>query len=367
MKRTGILFLISYFTIMVFSTNYRFVLGTYTQNTGSDGIYFVDVNISESLFNITPITTKNVENPSYLSLSADKKYLYSVNELGTDSYVSAFAFDGENKTLHFLNKVKSVGADPCFISVTNKHVVTANYSGGNVSVFERLKDGRITDSIQNIQHSGSSINKKRQNEPHVHQTIFDPAGKYLFVNDLGTDCVISYKYQPNDKKGKIFVELDTLSVKKGSGPRHIAFSKNGKFGYLIQELDGSLTTFGIKNGKMNLINETTVVHKPEIISGAADIHLSPDGKFLYATNRGTANDISIFKINANGVPEFKRQVPVMGNGPRNFAITKDGNYLMACNQKSNEIVMFKRDMNSGDLVDSGIRISVNAPVCLIEL
>lgn len=215
-----------------------------------------------------------------------------------------------------------------------------------------------------IQHVGSSIDTNRQTSPHVHQTIFSPDGKYLVVNDLGTDKVTIYRY---DKTGTIntLIPHDSLSVKPGSGPRHVTFSKDGKRVYLLQEIDGTLTVMAMKNGKLRILQETSVVRKANIESGAADIHLSPDGKFLYATNRGTANDISCFAVKKDGTLIYKSQVSTEGIGPRNFAISPDGKYVFVANQRTDNIVIYKRDANTGMLTKTGQQINVGSPVCLI--
>ncbi|MBX9806852.1 MAG: lactonase family protein, partial [Flavobacteriaceae bacterium] len=157
-----------------------------------------------------------------------------------------------------------------------------------------------------------------------------------------------------------------MDVKSGSGPRHLTFSKDGKFVYVLQELDGTITSFSYTDGILKKASETTVVapdFKGDI--GAADIHISPDGKFLYATNRGTANDISAFKILKNGKLEFVQRTSTLGKGPRNFAIDPTGNFLLVGHQYTNDIVIFKRDKTTGILTNTGKKIELCSPVCLV--
>lgn len=343
---------------------YNFIVGTYTNQTSSKGIYTIHCDFAEGKI-YTQVAADNVSDPSYLALSADGKFVYSISERGDKSSISAFTFDKKKGTLNFLNRVAGKGADPCYVAVSNHHVITANYSGGNVSVFVRKPDGSLSEAVQSVQHVGKSVNVQRQTKPYVHQGIFSPDKKFLLVNDLGTDFVTSYQYDGNSKN-TVLTEIDKLKVKAGSGPRHSVFSTNGKYLYVIHELDGTLSTIKFNKGKLTLLDETSVARKENIQSGAADIHISPDGKFIYATNRGTANDITCFRTQKNGKLNFVQQMSVLGNGPRNFAITKDGKYVLVANQKSNQIVVFKRNITTGELTDTDLKIELQAPVCLVE-
>ncbi len=344
-------------------SNYRLLVGTYTNPGKSEGIYLYDMDMEHGIITQKSVA-KGVQNPSYLALTSDKRHIYSVNQNPTASTISAFNFDARRGVLTLLNKVDARGEGPCYISATDQHVITANYTSGSVSVFGRKADGSLTEALQVIQHIGSSIDPARQTSPHAHQAIFSPDGRYLAVNDLGKDKVMIYQY---DKTGttNTLTPYDSISVKKGSGPRHVTFSKDGKRVYLIQELDGTLTVMEMKNGKLRILQETTVVKKANIETGAADIHLSPDGRFLYATNRGTANDISCFEVKKDGTLTYKNQVSTGGNGPRNFAISPDGKYVLVANQRTDNIVIFKRNTQTGGLTDTGKQIIVGAPVCLI--
>ncbi|MFT3751356.1 MAG: beta-propeller fold lactonase family protein [Paludibacter sp.] len=185
---------------MVFSayaqkTGYRLLIGTYTNTGKSQGIYTYSVDMKTGNFNCQSVTT-GISNPSYLAVAPDKKYVYSVNESPEGSAVNAFTFDKKTGKLGLINSALTQSGGPCYISVNSKHVFTANYGGGSISVFGRKKDGSLTDILQLVKHSGKSINTERQTEPHVHQIILSPDKKYLVVNDLGTDNVIVYKYNP---------------------------------------------------------------------------------------------------------------------------------------------------------------------------
>ena len=344
-------------------SNYRLLIGTYTSPDKSQGIYSYDVNMKTGEFTQRSVTP-GVSNPSFLALTPDRKFVYSVSESPAGSSANAFTYDEKTARLTLLNASLTKSDGPCFISVTDKHVFTANYGGGSISVFGRKADGSLTGALQVIQHTGKSVNAERQGEPHVHQAIVSPDQKYVVVNDLGTDKVTVYKYNSNTAT-EILIPFDTLTVKLGSGPRHAAFSKDGTKLYLVQEIDGTVSVLGMGKGKLNLLQETTVDYKPGIVNRAADIHLSPDEKFLYVTNRGTANDITCFAVGKDGKLSFKQQVSTGGDGPRNFAITPDGQYVFVAHQSTDNIVIFKRDMKTGLLTNTGLQMKVGAPVCLL--
>lgn len=342
---------------------YKMLVGTYTQNTESRGIYTCELDADAGTFRLLSVADQLI-NPSYLALSPDGKLVYCVNETGNESAVSSFAFNHENGTLKKINSVASVGADPCYITVTDRHVITADYSGGSVSVFGRNADGSLTEALQTVQHVGKSI-APNQEKPHVHQTKFTPDGRFLIVTDLGTDEVLTYRYDA-DEQEKILSPVAGIKVKPGSGPRHVDFSKNGKFIYLLQENDGTVTTLSLdKNGKLNVLYETTVDINKNTKNSAADIHVSLDGKFVYATNRGTANDITCFSVANGGQLKYVQQIETGGDGPRNFTITPDGKYLFVANQRTNNIVVFEQDKKTGKLIKTDMELALPAPVCVV--
>ena len=360
---SAILFSILLMPVFAQNSTYRLLIGTYTTPDKSQGIYSYNINLKTGAFTEQSVAT-GIINPSFLALTPDKKYVYSVSENGDASSANAFQFDDKTGKLTFLNTYLTNGADPCYIATTPNHVFTANYSGGSVSVFGRKADGSLTDALQIIQHVGKSVNAERQGEPHVHQIIVSPDKKYTLVNDLGTDKVTVYAYNPLAKTD-ILTSVDTLNVKPGSGPRHSVFTKDGKRLYLVHEIDGTVSVLGMKNGKLKLLQETTLDRKAGIVNGAADIHLSPDEKYLYATNRGSADDITCFAVAADGKLRFKQQIPTGGKMPRNFAITPDGQYLFVGHQSTDNIVIFKRNIQTGLLSNTGKQIKVGSPVCLL--
>ena len=339
------------------------LIGTYTNSCDSKGIYVYDFDTNTGDF-VFKNATEKVSNPSYLTLSKDQKIVYSVNENGAESTVSSFQFDVTSGKLMNLNQQKAQGADPCYIINDDLNVIVANYSGGNIAVFGKKANGSLSAIKQVVQHKGKGIHP-RQESPHVHMVYFSPDKKYVLSTDLGTDTVSLYEYHPNSATSVLKLK-STTSLQAGSGPRHLTFSKDGKKVYVLQELNGALSVFGFANGKLNTIQETTILAKD--FKGnftGADIHISPDGKFLYASNRGEANTISIFKILKNGQLQPQSVVPSLGKGPRNFAIDPTGRFLLVAHQYSNDVVVFKRDVVSGVISDSGKRLELCSPVCLV--
>ncbi|RZK57545.1 MAG: lactonase family protein [Pedobacter sp.] len=341
---------------------YNLIIGTYTNKGNSEGIYVYDYNTFTAETTLKS-TTKTV-NPSYLTVSKDKKFVYSVNEDGKNSTLSAFRFNAQTGAMSLLNKKSSEGADPCFIIVDDHNVIIANYSGGSIAVFGRNADGSLTDIKQHLQHKGKSIDPKRQTSAHVHQVLFTPDKKHLISNDLGEDQTYIYEYDA--ASATPLTTPKAFKTNAGSGPRHLAFTPNGKFAYLAHEFTGAITAFSYAKGDLHKLQEIGTIAKDfkGKIDGA-DIHVSPDGKFLYETNRGDANAISLFAIATDGTSTFIKTVNTLGKGPRNFSIDPTGNFLLVAHQNSNEVVIFKRNKTTGKLTDSGKRINVGAPVCLV--
>ncbi|MCI4442703.1 MAG: lactonase family protein [Lentimicrobium sp.] len=366
MKKTVTIFLsvFALATIQAQENKFNLVVGTYTKPCDSKGIYVYEFDSNTGDFKLKN-NTESIINPSYLTVSSDNKFVYSVNENGQKSTISAFGFNSKTGKLDFINSQNAKGADPCYIINDDKNVIVANYSSGTISVLGRNSDGSIGEVKQVVQHTGKSINANRQDAPHAHMVYFSPDKKYVLANDLGTDKVYVYQNNPNSVT-EVLQLKSSIDVKPGSGPRHLIFSKDGKFVYLLQEIDGTITSFNYANGMLKKVSETTIVaadFKGDI--GAADIHISPDGKFLYATNRGTANDISAFKILKNGKLEFVQRTSTLGKGPRNFNIDPTGNFLLVGHQYTNDIVIFKRDKKTGSLTATGKKIELCSPVCLI--
>ena len=347
------------------TVNEQFLLiGTYTKNADQGINVYAFNNLTGTLRFVS--ITKDVENPSYLVISPDKKYVYAANE-GGSGYVSAFAWDTTSGQLTFLNKQPSGGESPCYVNTDQdgKYVIVGNYSGGSLSVLPVKEDGKIEAPVQTIEHTGAGI-KKEQEKPHVHCVVFSPDHQYLYVSDLGIDQIAIYTYKQGDVQPLIPANPGFAPLPQGSGPRHLVFHPNGKWVYLIHELDGKITAFNYKNGALIPFQQISTL--PDQFKGkasAADIHTSPDGKFLYASNRGTLNNIVIYSIDPKkGSLVKKGEQPSGGKTPRNFMIDPSGNFLLAANQNSDNVVVFKRNKITGLLKPIKQEISIPSPVCL---
>ncbi|MFC5683986.1 lactonase family protein [Flavobacterium sp. MAHUQ-51] len=365
MKRSILIVLVVLFCfgLQAQQNKFNLLIGTYTKGCDSKGIYVYDFNAETGGFQLRS-STESIVNPSFITLSQKNDFVYSVNEDGANSTASAFKYDAKNGKLVFINKQNIQSPGPCYIINDDAFVITANYTGGSVAVFGKNKNGSLTELKQLVQHSGKGINPSRQEKSHLHSVQFTPDHQFVLATDLGTDKMYVYQYNP--KAAKPLQLKDSIIVKAGSGPRHFAFSKDAKKLYLLQELDGTVSVFNYGKGKLKLVQETTVV--ADGFKGtftAADIHISPDGKFLYATNRKEANTITCFKILKNGQLELASRISTMGDGPRNFAIDPTGNFLLVGHQYTNNVVIFKRDKTTGALTDTGKRIEMCSPVCLV--
>ncbi len=350
--------------IQLQAQNYNLLIGTYTNNGKSEGIYIYNFNTQSG--DISPKNlVKNIANPSFLAVSPDNKFVYAVNESGSTSTVTSFGYNAVSGELTPLNKKEAKGNDPCYVMADEANVIIANYSSGNIIVYGRAADGSLTDPKQIIQHTGKSIEPSRQVSAHAHMVQLTPDKKYLICTDLGEDLIYVYNYKPTEKSNVISLST-IIKTNPGTGPRHITFSPNGKFAYLIHEFNGSITAFAYNNGHFQKIQE--IATTPPDFKGridAADIHVSPDGKFLYESNRGDANSINVYSIYPTGRLQFVSRVSALGKSPRNFAIDPSGKFLFAANQGSDEVVVFDRDKTTGALTDTSKRIRIGSPVCLV--
>ena len=343
-------------------------IGTYT-GTGSKGIYVYNFDVATG--KASPVSVaENVENPSYLAVSSNGKYVYAVNETGGKraGLVSAFSFDKKTGKLGLLNSQPSGGDAPCYIAVNrkNNYVLCANYSGGNLAAFPVKADGSLEPYSQLIQHEGKGVNTARQEKAHVHSTIFAPKEDYLFSADLGLDKLFIYKFDASAKQPLSPGSQPYAETKPGSGPRHIDFHPGKPYVYLIQELTGFVVAYKYNAGKLEEIQE--IAAHPEDYKGtigSADIHVSPDGKFLYASNRAAENTLAIFAIDqSTGKLTSKGFTSTLGKAPRNFVIDPSGKYILVANQDTDNIVIFKRDQTTGQLEKHGEEIKIPRPVCL---
>jgi 6-phosphogluconolactonase (cycloisomerase 2 family) len=284
--------------------------------------------------------------------------------------ISAFAFNNKTGTLTFINKQSSGGENPVYISVhkSGRWVVNANYTGGSLAVLHINKDGSLQPAQQTIQHTGSSVNKERQSAPHVHSAVFSPEQDYLFAPDLGMDKIMVYRFDAAKEKPLTPAQQPFVAARPGSGPRHFTFHPNGKWAYLVEELSGTVVGYRYDHKKGALDSFQRIAAHPAEATGpfsGADIHVSPDGRFLYVSNRAKENNMAIFSINATtGKMKLAGYQSTLGEVPRNFIIEPSGKFLLVANQESGSVVMFKRDFKTGLLQPAGEQINVPQPVCL---
>jgi 6-phosphogluconolactonase len=358
---------------------YDLLIGTYTGSGKSEGIYVYrfDSGTGET----TRLASAKTVNPSYLVVSADRQHVYAVNELPGDNGpatqrggISAFRFDPPSGKLTFVNEVSSDGNDPAYLALSpdGRYLVTANYSvasnpGGSFAVFPiGAADGdRVGKSVLTVHHDGSGPVKGRQDNSHVHSTVFSPDGRYMFAQDLGVDKVYAYRYTTDGTRGLFSpTESGYVPIKPGSGPRHLIFDAAGKHAYLTTEMNASVTVFDYADGRLTpvqMLPMTAPGFKGKIGGGA--IHLSPDGRFLYATNRGDANEIVSFAVDgANGHLKLIGRRSTLGKTPREFAIDPTGRWLIVGNQDSDSVFFFRRDPSTGELASDPKKLEIGSPV-----
>lgn len=344
-------------------------IGTYTDGKQDTGIYVYELNsFSGSLKRLA--TGENLVNPSFLSISPNGKYLYACTEskLPQHGNVSAFKIDSVSGNLTFINKQSCGGENPVYLTIdkSNKNIVDGNYTEGNVTVFKTNPDGSVNPYSQIIQFSDSSINKARQEKAHIHSTVFSPSNDFIFFPDLGADKIRVFKFDTSSTQPLSNTDNNTIKTHLGSGPRHFIFHPNGKYAYCIEELSGTVAVYNYSNGKLDTLQRVFSYSKTQENYGSSDIHISPDGLFLYASNRWeNENTISIFSIEkSNGKLKLVGHQSTFGDHPRMFAIDPSGKFLLVANLITNNIVVFKRNLITGLLAKTGYEISIPRPSCL---
>lgn len=315
-----------------------------------------------------------VENPFFLALSPDSRFLYSIHEPGTfggsdDGQVSAFALDRSSGKSTLVNRQSSKGLESCYLDVdaTGKVLVVANYTGGSVASLPIGDDGSLGEAASFVQHEGSSVDPSRQQEPHAHCIVIDPTNRYAMAADLGLDKVLVYRLDAASARLTPSIQPFARTL-PGAGPRHFTFHPNGKYAYGINELHNSVTVFRFDGEWGWLIELQTIATLPDTFEGishCADLKISPDGRFLYGTNRGH-DSIAVFSIaQEHGLLTRIAIVPSLGGGPQNLAITPDGSLLIVANMAGNNVVTFHLDGQTGKLTATGARVDMTAPSCVM--
>ena len=342
-------------------------IGSYTGGKPGQGIFIYEFNPKTGALKKLS-NGENIINPSFLTISPNGQFLYACTEtkLLTNGNVSAFKIDSVSGKITFINKQSANGKNPVYLTVhkNSKYLVNGNYTEGNVSVYKVDVNGSIDTSLQTIQFTDSSINKSRQEKAHIHAVVFSPDYNYVFFPDLGSDKIRVFKF--DSISNRPLWPINSINVVLGSGPRHFTFHPNGKFAYCIEELSGTVAAYSYKEGKLDSIQIVSSYENIVEPQGSADIHVSPDGKFLYASNRGEKEDsLSIFSIDQiAGKLKLVGHQDTYGNHPRNFTIDPTGKFLLVANLSTGNIVVFKRDIKTGLLSKTRVEIKVPNPSCL---
>jgi 6-phosphogluconolactonase len=352
----------------------RVYFGTYTNTPGaSKGIYLYDLDLTTGALTDTGLTAMT-PNPSFLAIAPNRKHLYAVNEIGEyggkmSGSVTGFAINSKTGGLTLLNTQASMGTDPCHIRIDaeGRNALVANYSSGSNAVLPIGADGKLAPHSSVAQHTGSSVDRNRQEGPHAHSIYTDASGKFALSCDLGTDKIYVYRYDA--KQGKLTPnDFAAATVPPGSGPRHLALSASRRFVYAVNEMLSTVTAFEWNEKTGELITIQSIPTLPADFTGhstTAEIALSPNGKFLYASNRGH-DSLAIFSVNPQtGLLHSVAWQSTLGKTPRSFAIEPTGNFLVAANQDSDSVATFRIAPDTGLLSPLGALISIPAPVCVL--
>ncbi|CAI8960890.1 6-phosphogluconolactonase [Pseudomonas sp. IT-P4] len=354
----------------------QLLVGSYTAGQ-SQGIYRLVFDSGTGQIDASPLQVIKSENPSWLTLSKDRRHLFVVNENGpgqTDPVgrVSSFAIDPKTHALSLISQVQSLGSEPTHssLSIDGSHLFVSNYSvaedpGGTLAVLPVTADGKLKPVVQMSSHPASRVNPERQASAHVHSTIPSPDGKYVFANDLGADKVFAYRFDPKANPELPLTPATPAFVQlpPGSGPRHLLFSADGKHAWLTMEMSAQVAVFDYHDGQLEQTQMVDLAAgQPVSDKAAAALHASADGKFLYVSNRGTANQLLVFAIDpATGhLSELQRRA-VEGDHPREFSLDPSGKFLLIANQKSNQIVVVERDARTGLLGKTVQKLPMDAP------
>lgn len=358
---------------------YILFVGTYTEeNSTSKGIYSYQYDAQTGKVTALGLAAETT-NPSWVTIHPNGRFVYAANEIGNykglkDGGLSAFSIDRDKDgrptgKLTFLNEVPTHGTDPCYVTVdkTGKYVLVANYNDASLAVIRIEEDGSLGVGSNVIFHTGHSANPQRQRSAHVHSVDLSPDNRFAYVDDLGIDGLLVYKF--DDSKGTLTSNGPKYATfDPGAGPRHFALHPSEKFAYVVSEMQGTVTAFSNDPATATLQRLQTISTLPQDFKGEiedAEIEIHPSGKFLYASNRGDGNSIAVFSIDAdNGTLTSIEYVPTQGKTPRSFAIDPTGTLLFVANQGSNNIVVFGIDQKTGHLTPTGQVLDGASPVCL---
>ena len=352
-----------------FAANTIAYVGTYT-DTAAKGVYALKWDAAAKKF-ISLGLQAEVASPSFVAVSPSHKFLYAITERaarrdGTGS-VSSYAIDSSSGALKLINRVPAHGNTSAHLVVdaSGKWLLVANYGSGSVASFALNADGSIGEMTDFKQHSGSSVNPHRQMGPHPHEAVMSPDNRFLLVPDLGLDKV--FVYALDGATGKLTL-ASTTDTRPGFGPRHLLFGKGGKFVYVLGEMASAVAvmSYDKKTGKLTLVeNIDTIPLQLTVENNSAELALSNDGLFLYATNRGH-DSVTAFKVNAaNGKLTNVQNIPTQGHIPRGMSLDPDGTHLLTGNQNSDTITIFDRDTKTGKLTFASQMTDIPTAVCIL--
>ncbi|GGD46739.1 lactonase family protein [Paenibacillus nasutitermitis] len=343
--------------------------GSYAESENS-GLYVYRFDETTGKLSLAHEYT-GLKNPTFLNVDPANRRLYAISEAADPQgnktgEAAAFAIDPSTGALNLLNKAPTVNAPTCHIQrdPRDQYLIAASYHGGMIGLVALTADGQVGELVDVKQFEGSGPHPERQDQPHPHSSFFSPDGNYLFVQDLGLDRISSYTLDPAARTLELRQEIN---LHPGAGPRHLAFRPDGRYAYVINEIDSTITafTYEAKSGPLSMVE--TVSTLPDGFQGensCAEIAVSEDGRFLYGSNRGH-DSIVVYAINEEtGRLTLVEHTDVQGAHPRHFALTPGGRYLIAANRDTNNIATFRVDRESGKLQYTGCSIEVSKPVCV---
>jgi 6-phosphogluconolactonase len=373
MRSLLIAFLLTMTTASGIARELLVYIGTYTK-TSSKGIYVARFDPLTGKLGEAILAAETV-NPSFLTLSPDRRHLYAVGEGGGATYngqpsgtISAYSINPADGKLALINTTVTAGRSPCHVSITpdKANVLVANYSSGTVTLLPVLADGGLDGPAYVDQHEGKSVHPSRQKGPYAHSITPSADGRFAFAADLGTDKIYTYRIDSTTRT-LAPAEPASVSLEPGSGPRHLALSPDGRRAYVINELSSTLTTFNVDTATGALKAVQTLSTLPTGFTGnstTAEVTVHPSGRFVYGSNRGH-DSIAVFKADPeNGTLTAVDHTPTQGRTPRNFSLDPSGHWLIAANQDGDSLVVFAVDQTTGRLTPTGQTLAVGMPVCV---
>ncbi len=316
--------------------------------------------------------TADLQNPFFLAVSRDQRFLYAINaeKFGdeVDEFVAAYAIEGRTGQLKRLNEQPARGTASCYLDTdaTGKTVVVANYSSGSVAALPVKADGSLGEAASFMQHSGSGGDPARQKGPNAHSIVISPDNRFALAADLGIDKIMIYHLDAATAKLTLNEAQPFAKLAPGSGPRHLTFHPNGTHLYVINEMANSVVVFDYSTDTGTLTERQTISTLPADFTGksfTADLKITPDGKFLYGTNRGH-DSIAVYRIASDGTLSLLSIEPSLGKGPQNLLITPDGQWMLCANMPGNSVIVFRIDPQTGGIKPSGDPVAMPMPSCI---